>query len=173
MMIVMREDATEKDVSEVVSRVESTGARAHVIQGESQTVIGAVGDVELVRDLSLEVAPGVDHTMPISRPYKLASSQVISSYDWVWAPVSCGPCEAVGELPTYDMKGKALPVRFGEAAFYEYPKGFFRALGKGLRIFSPDALLGNSFKLKPKDGGYFSDWHALGTPEITAKLEPK
>ena len=75
-MIVMREDATPADVSAVIERVESTGARAHVIEGESQTVIGAVGDVELVRDLALEVAPGVDHTMPISRPYKLASSQV-------------------------------------------------------------------------------------------------
>ena len=105
--------------------------------------------------------------------YKLASNQVVSSYDWVWAPISCGPSEAVGELPTYDMKGRALPVRFAEAAFYEYPKGFIRAVGKGFRIFSPDALLGNSFKLKPKDGGFFSDWHALGTPEITARLEPK
>ena len=75
-MIVMREDATPEDVSEVVSRVESTGARAHVIEGAAQQVIGVIGDVELVRDLALEVAPGVDHTMPISRPFKLASSQV-------------------------------------------------------------------------------------------------
>ncbi len=75
-MIVMREDATSEDVTAVIGRVESTGARAHVIEGESQTVIGAVGDVELVRDLGLEMAPGVDHTTPISRPYKLASSQL-------------------------------------------------------------------------------------------------
>ena len=33
-----------------------------------------------------------------------------------------------------------------------FTKGFIRAWGKGFRIFSPDALLGNSFKLKPKDG---------------------
>ncbi|MGI8845672.1 MAG: 3-deoxy-7-phosphoheptulonate synthase, partial [Thermoleophilaceae bacterium] len=72
----MREDATAKDVTAVIGRVESTGARAHVIEGESQTVIGAVGDVALVRDLGLEMAPGVDHTTPISRPYKLASSQL-------------------------------------------------------------------------------------------------
>ena len=74
-MIVMREDATPEDVSEVVSRVESTGARAHVIEGAAQQVIGVIGDVELVRDLALEVAPGVDHTMPISRPFKLTSRE--------------------------------------------------------------------------------------------------
>ena len=59
-----------------------------------------------------------------------------------------------------------------EAAFYEYPRGFFRAWGRGLRVFSPDPILGTSFKLKPEKGGFFSNWHALGTPTISAKLEP-
>jgi hypothetical protein len=70
------------------------------------------------------------------------------------------------------MKEKALPLRFLEAAFYSYPKGFFRSFGRALRIFSPDALLGNAFKLKPEDGGFFNDWHALGEPSISAKLAP-
>jgi hypothetical protein len=104
--------------------------------------------------------------------YKPSSTQLVSSYDWLWAPISCGPCEAIGELPTFDMKDHALPVRFAEAAFYEYPRGFFRAWGHGLRIFSPDALLGSSFKLKPKDSGFFNGWTALNTPQVTAKLEP-
>src|SRR5579875_2025592 len=55
--------------------------------------------------------------------YKLAAARIVASYDWLWAPLSCSPCEAVGELPTYDMHAHALPVRFVEAAFYEYPKG--------------------------------------------------
>jgi len=104
--------------------------------------------------------------------YKIAITEVRSSYDWLWAPVTCGPCEAVGELPTPDLKGRPLPLRMASAAFYEYPKGFFGAWGKGLRIFSPDALLGNAFKLKSKDGGYFDDWSAVGTPTISANLEP-
>jgi hypothetical protein len=105
--------------------------------------------------------------------YQIKSTKVVSSYDWLWAPVICGPCEAVGELPTFDMKERALPLRFAEAAFYSYPKGFFRAWGRGLRLFSPEALLGTSFKLKPEDGGFFSNWHAVGTPTVTANLEPK
>src|SRR3954454_386065 len=36
--------------------------------------------------------------------YKINTTKVVPSYDWLWAPVTCGPCEAVGELPTYDMK---------------------------------------------------------------------
>ena len=104
--------------------------------------------------------------------YKLASTKVVSSYDWLWAPVVCGPCEFVGDLPTADMKGRPLPLRFLEAAFYEYPRGFIAAWGKGLRIFSPEALLGNSFKLRPEHAGFFNDWNGLETPRIEATLEP-
>ena len=103
--------------------------------------------------------------------YRIGNSKVTSSYDWLWAPVVCGPCEAVGDLPTYDMKQHALPVRFLEAFFYEYPVGFFRSWGRGLRLFSPEAHLGTSFKLKPEDGGYWSDWHAVGTPTVATTLQ--
>lgn len=104
--------------------------------------------------------------------YRIGITGVKSSYDWLWSPIMCGPCEAIGELPSADMKGRPAPARFVQAAFYEYPKGFFRACGRGLRLFSPEALLGNSFKLKAKDAGYFDDWHAVGTPTVTATLEP-
>jgi hypothetical protein len=103
--------------------------------------------------------------------YKIGSSQVVHSYDWIWAPLLCAPCEAIAELPTFDAKEKPAPVRFANA-LYEYPKGGIRAFGYALRIFNPEALLGNSFKLKPADGGFFSDWHALGEPTVDAKLEP-
>ncbi len=75
-MIVMKEEATPDEVRSVVERVEAVGARAHVIEGEVHTVIGAIGDREPVADLELEGAAGVDHLVPISRPYKLASAQV-------------------------------------------------------------------------------------------------
>ena len=52
----------------MVDRVEAVGARAHVIEGELQTVIGAIGDREHVANLELEGAAGVDHLVPISRP---------------------------------------------------------------------------------------------------------
>ncbi len=75
MMIVMKEGASAEEVGSVIARVESAGARAHVVEGDLQTVIGAIGDQEHVAKLELEGAPGVDHTVPISRPYKLASTQ--------------------------------------------------------------------------------------------------
>ncbi len=76
MMIVMKPTATEAEVQAVVHRVHSVGARAHVIDGDELTVIGAIGDREHVMRLELEGTPGVDHMVPISKPYKLASSQI-------------------------------------------------------------------------------------------------
>src|SRR5437762_8394989 len=75
MMIVMKESATTDQVEAVVRQVEHVGAKAHVSRGELHTVIGAIGDRDHVANLELDGFPGVDHVVPITRPYKLASLQ--------------------------------------------------------------------------------------------------
>jgi 3-deoxy-7-phosphoheptulonate synthase len=75
MMIVMKEDATREQIDSVVRRVENLGAHAHVSEGEVLTVIGAIGDREHIANLDLTGADGVDRVVPITKPYKLASSQ--------------------------------------------------------------------------------------------------
>jgi 3-deoxy-7-phosphoheptulonate synthase len=75
MMIVMKEGATQDQIDAVVSRVESVGCSAHLSKGEVLTVIGAIGDRDKVTALGLDGAPGVDHLVPILKPYKLASAQ--------------------------------------------------------------------------------------------------
>ena len=75
MMIVMKEGATPDQIEAVVERVESVGCSAPVSSGELLTVIGAIGDRDRVAGLGLEGAPGVDHLVPILKPYKLASAQ--------------------------------------------------------------------------------------------------
>ncbi len=75
MMIVMKEGATDDQVQRVVDRVESVGCSAHISRGDVLTVIGAIGDRDRVAALGLEGADGVDHLVPILKPYKLASAQ--------------------------------------------------------------------------------------------------
>jgi 3-deoxy-7-phosphoheptulonate synthase len=74
-MIVMKEGATEEQIAHVVERVEEVGCSAHISKGELLTVIGAIGDRDRVASLGLEGTPGVDHLVPILKPYKLASAQ--------------------------------------------------------------------------------------------------
>jgi 3-deoxy-7-phosphoheptulonate synthase len=76
MMVVMTPQAGEAEIAAVVERLEAVGVHAKVMPGELTTAIGAIGDPEGVRALALEGMAGVDQVIPISRPYKLASSEL-------------------------------------------------------------------------------------------------
>src|SRR5881392_3894295 len=75
-MIVMTPGATDADVEAVKERLATTGVHVVVLPGELTTAIGAIGDPEGVAELGLEGMAGVDRVVPISRPYKLASSEL-------------------------------------------------------------------------------------------------
>src|SRR5919201_5008163 len=78
MMIVMKATATDEDIRSVAGRIESVGARADISHGAEITVIGAIGDRDhdlRVADLGLENYDGVDHVMPILKPYRLAAAE--------------------------------------------------------------------------------------------------
>src|SRR6188472_3623524 len=76
MMIVMTPQATQAEIDAVRERLETTGVHVVVMPGELTTAIGAIGDPEGVAELGLEGMRGVDRVVPISRPYKLASSEL-------------------------------------------------------------------------------------------------
>src|SRR5688500_15050720 len=76
MMIVMQPGADAADVEAVRERLAEAGVHVVVMPGELTTAIGAIGDPQGVAELGLEGMPGVDRVVPISRPYKLASSEL-------------------------------------------------------------------------------------------------
>lgn len=135
------------------------------VDKDSEMTVRTPATVQLRRDTNYRV----EWQMP---GYRIESQKLRSAYDWTWAPVACGPCEAVGALPRPDMKDRALALRFLSATFYEYPVGAIGAAGLALRLLSPEALLGTSFKLKSQNDGYFDDFFAVGTPTVSTTLEP-
>jgi 3-deoxy-7-phosphoheptulonate synthase len=76
LLIVMSAHATPEQAEEVVSRLEEAGAHAHVTPGREATVIGAIGERELLAALPLEGFPGVEQVLPILKPYKLVSREL-------------------------------------------------------------------------------------------------
>jgi 3-deoxy-7-phosphoheptulonate synthase len=76
MMIVMTPGASTEQIDAVRERLATTGVHVVVMPGELTTAIGAIGDPQGVAELGLEGLPGVDRVVPISRPYKLASSEL-------------------------------------------------------------------------------------------------
>ena len=76
LLIVMGAQASAEQVDEVVARLEEAGASAHVSHGRDATVIGAIGERELLATLPLEGFPGVEQVLPILKPYKLVSREL-------------------------------------------------------------------------------------------------
>src|SRR6266849_580966 len=77
MMIVMTPDATDAEIASVKARLEAAGnIHVLVMPGELTTAIGAIGDPQGVGEMGLEGMRGVDRVVAISRPYKLASSEL-------------------------------------------------------------------------------------------------
>jgi 3-deoxy-7-phosphoheptulonate synthase len=76
LLIILSAQATQDQIDHVVARLEEAGCSAHVTPGKEATVIGAIGERELLATLPLEGYPGVEQVLPILKPYKLVSREI-------------------------------------------------------------------------------------------------
>lgn len=75
MIVVMKVGSSQDEISRVANRIKADGLKAHISEGTEYTVIGVLGQVfPELRD-ALELLPGVDQVIPVSKPYKLASRE--------------------------------------------------------------------------------------------------
>jgi 3-deoxy-7-phosphoheptulonate synthase len=77
LLIVMGLGATPEQTEHVVVRLQEAGAHARVATGRGATVIGVIGDRELLATLPLEGYAGVDQVVPILKPYKLVARELV------------------------------------------------------------------------------------------------
>lgn len=75
MIIVLRKDATEKQVEHILEKTKSLGLKAHVSRGVERTIIGLIGPEDVLRVTPLEVFPGVEEVMPVLAPFRLVSRE--------------------------------------------------------------------------------------------------
>ena len=76
MIIVMQHLASAAQIAAVVARVEQAGYRTSLIRGEERTIIGVIGDDRPIDRTQFETLDGVDKTMPVLKPFKLASREM-------------------------------------------------------------------------------------------------
>ena len=73
MIIVLRPDATQKQIDHIVQRIDKLGLKPMISKGKERTIIGVIGDEDVIRIQPLEVFPGVEKVMTILKPFKLVS----------------------------------------------------------------------------------------------------
>src|SRR5207253_482618 len=71
MLIVMKADATDAQIADVVRVVEEVGYRAHPLPGATRTAIGVTGNQGAVDVTRFENLSGVAEVIRVSKPYKL------------------------------------------------------------------------------------------------------
>lgn len=71
MLIVMKADATERDIANVAATIHDAGLRAHVMPGAQRTAIGITGNDGAINAALFENLPGVAEAIRVSKPYKL------------------------------------------------------------------------------------------------------
>jgi 3-deoxy-7-phosphoheptulonate synthase len=74
-LIMMSGQAPDDQVEGVLLRLSEAGSYGRVAPGRDSIVISAFGDPQMIRSLSLEEIPGVEKVLPVSKPYKLVSSE--------------------------------------------------------------------------------------------------
>jgi 3-deoxy-7-phosphoheptulonate synthase len=75
MMVIMKKEHTQADLDNIMSRLDEIGLKGHPIFGVERTVIAVVGRIYPELSDELETMPGVEGTVPISAPYKLAGRE--------------------------------------------------------------------------------------------------
>jgi len=73
MIIVLRPGASQKEVSHLVTKVKKLGLKPWISKGVERTIVGIIGEEDLLRSLPLEAYPGVERVLSILQPFKLAS----------------------------------------------------------------------------------------------------
>ena len=73
MVITMKSGATQAQIEAVIKRIEQVKLTPHPIIGAELTVIAVVGDERPVDPSLFDSLPGVESTMNILKPFKLAS----------------------------------------------------------------------------------------------------
>ena len=74
MIVVMQQNTETKNIEAVVKRVEELGYKVHLSRGEARTIIGIIGaDEHLINQSTFEAMDGVEKTMRVMQPYRVAS----------------------------------------------------------------------------------------------------
>ena len=138
MLVVMKRGASQTEIDAVVARIEEFGITPVPLPGAERMAIGTFGSTSRAAAEAVESLPGVAEVVPVSRPFKLASREVIPE-DTV---VHVGPVPLGG--------ASALAVIAGPCSIESRDQ--ILATARAVRAAGATALRGGAFK--PRSSPY-------------------
>ena len=149
MIIILKPQASEKDANEILDKISSLGLKPLYMPGIERTVLGALGDERVLRQLHLDSYPMVDEIKPVLSPYKLVSRE-LQAHDSIVSiggvkvgggnfTVIAGPCSVESEAQLFGVsemiKQQGVPLLRGGAFKPRTSPYSFQGLGlEGLKL---------------------------------------
>ena len=149
MIIVLKPQATEADANEILEKIASLGLKPLYMPGVERTVLGALGDERILRQLHIDSYPMVDEVKPVLSPYKLVSRE-LQAHDSIVNiggvkvgggnfTVIAGPCSVESEQQLFSVaemiKSHQVPLLRGGAFKPRTSPYSFQGLGEeGLKL---------------------------------------
>lgn len=149
MILVIRPDASLEQIQHVIDRVKELGFTAHESRGQTRTIIGVIGDETRPEAEQLLQIPGVEQSLPIMKPFKLASREFHKEDSAVYVgkvkigggslAMIAGPCavenmEVMDTVAKYVKAGGANILRGGAFKPRTSPYAFQGMGEDGLKI---------------------------------------
>ena len=131
MIVVLKPDATEAQVKHIVSKVKALGLKPMISRGIERTIIGIIGEEDLLRVQPLEVFAGVEKVIPVLSPYKLVSREF-------------KPTDTIVDVNGIKIGGEKIIVMAGPCAVENFE--LLYAAAKGVKKAGAVILRGGAFK---------------------------
>ncbi|WP_434642354.1 3-deoxy-7-phosphoheptulonate synthase [Thermoanaerobacterium thermosaccharolyticum] len=137
MVIIMKENATEENIKNVCEYVRKFNLSTHVVNGAERSIIGVIGNIEVLEDKPISTMEGVYDIVRISSPYKLVSR-------------SAKPDNTVVRVKDVDIGGGSFVMMAGPCAVESYEQMLEAA--KAVKKSGAKVLRGGAYK--PRSSPY-------------------
>ncbi|MGC9467380.1 MAG: 3-deoxy-7-phosphoheptulonate synthase [Anaerolineae bacterium] len=131
MIIIMKRGATSQEIASVAARVEQMGCQVHLSQGQERTILGLIGNGRPIDREQIERMAGVERTVPVLRPFKLASREF-------------HPEDSVFPINGVSIGGRQLVVMAGPCAVESRDQ--LMAAAEAVKAAGAHVLRGGAFK---------------------------
>jgi 3-deoxy-7-phosphoheptulonate synthase len=138
MLVVMKRGASQKEIDAVIARIQEFGITPVPLPGAERMAIGTFGSTSRAAADAVESLPGVAEVVPVSRPFKLASREVIPEDSVI----------AIGAVPIGGASG--LAVMAGPCSIESRDQTL--ATARAVRAAGATILRGGAFK--PRSSPY-------------------
>lgn len=155
MIIVLKPDASEEQIDHLIEKINNLGLKPWVSKGVERSIIGVIGEEDVIRTLPLEGVPGVEKVMEVLKPYKLASLE----YKSAPSKIDLGEGVIIG--------GEKIIVMAGPCSIEK--KEMLFDIGEKVKEYGASVLRGGAYK--PRTSPY--SFQGLGEEGLRYMLETK